>query len=125
VAKSRREEARTRSFAALGFPRCAFVEGGSDYSLDYTAVNNRAGRGLRQLAAGQAVAAYNPTMEDRIVELESRVAFQDQTIRSLDDVIRRFSSRVERLEKRVSELIDALQAGGEEVGPHDERPPHY
>lgn len=64
-------------------------------------------------------------MEDRITELESRVAFQDQTIHNLDEVVRLFSSRVEQLEKRVSELADRLRAGGEEVGPHDEPPPHY
>ena len=64
-------------------------------------------------------------MEDRITELESRVAFQDQTIRSLDEVVRLFSTRVEQLEKRVSELADLLRAGREEVGPHDEPPPHY
>lgn len=64
-------------------------------------------------------------MEERITELESRVAFQDQTIRNLDDVVRLFSDRVERLERRVSELADGLRAGHEDVGPHDEPPPHY
>ena len=59
------------------------------------------------------------------MELESRVAFQDQMIRSLDEVVRLFSNRVERLERRVSEMADGLRAGREEVGPHDEQPPHY
>ena len=68
---------------------------------------------------------YNSMMEERIVELESRVAFQDQTIRNLDEVVRLFSNRVEKLEKRVSDLADGLRASREEVGPHDEQPPHY
>ncbi len=64
-------------------------------------------------------------MEERIMELESRVAFQDETIRNLDEVVRLFSSRVERLERRLSELADGLRSGREDVGPHDEQPPHY
>jgi len=59
------------------------------------------------------------------MELESRVAFQDQTIRDLNEVVRLFSDRVERLERRVSELGGGLRAGREDVGPHDEQPPHY
>ena len=60
-------------------------------------------------------------MEERIMELESRVVFQEQTIRDLDEVVRLFSDRVERLERRVSDL---LRTGREGVGPHDEPPPH-
>jgi SlyX protein len=71
------------------------------------------------------VGEYNSTMEERVMELESRVAFQDQTIRDLNEVVRLFSDRVERLERRVSELAGGLRAGREEVGPHDEQPPHY
>ena len=64
-------------------------------------------------------------MEQRITELESRVAFQDQTIRNLDEVVRLFTARVERLERRLSDLADELRSGREGVGPHDEPPPHY
>lgn len=59
------------------------------------------------------------------MELESRVAFQDETIRNLDEVVRVFSERVERLERRLAELADRLRTGREDVGPHDEPPPHY
>jgi uncharacterized coiled-coil protein SlyX len=64
-------------------------------------------------------------MDERIIELESRVALQDRTIGDLDEVVRLFADRVERLERRLSELADKLRADHEEVGPHDERPPHY
>ena len=77
------------------------------------------------MTPGGGAGDYNPTMEERILELESRVAFQDETIRNLDEVVRLFSNRVERLERRVSELADGLRAGREELGPHDEPPPHY
>jgi uncharacterized coiled-coil protein SlyX len=64
-------------------------------------------------------------MEERVIELESRVALQDKTIRDLDEVVRLFASRVERLERRLSELVDQLRTDCEQVGPHDEQPPHY
>ena len=64
-------------------------------------------------------------MDEKIMEIESRVALQDRTIRDLDEVVRLFASRVERLEKRLSDLADELRTGREGVGPHDERPPHY
>ena len=56
----------------------------------------------------EGVRKYNSTMEERIMELESRVAFQDQTIRNLDEVVRLFSNRVERL--------DALPVSGIDPG---------
>ena len=59
------------------------------------------------------------------MELESRVALQDRTIGDLDEVVRLFADRVERLERRLSELADELKTDREEVGPHDEQPPHY
>jgi len=64
-------------------------------------------------------------MDERIMELESRVAIQDRTISDLDEVVRLFSERVEGLERRLSELVEELRTGRGEVGPHDERPPHY
>ena len=64
-------------------------------------------------------------MEERVTELESRVAFQSKTIRDLDDVVRLFADRVERLEKRVSDLASELREGSAAVDPVDEVPPHY
>ena len=64
-------------------------------------------------------------MDEKIMELESRVALQDRTIRDLDEVVRLFANRVERLERRLSELTDELRTASDGVGPHDEQPPHY
>jgi len=64
-------------------------------------------------------------MEDRIVELEVRLAYQDKTIADLDEVVRTFSDRVVRLEREVEVLKATLEAGAPEVGPQDEPPPHY
>ena len=61
-------------------------------------------------------------MEDRIVELEVRLAYQDKVIADLDEVLRSFVARVEMLEREVREL---KQTAVTHVGPPDETPPHY
>lgn len=61
-------------------------------------------------------------MEERIVELEVRLAYQDKLIADLDEVLRSFVARVEMLEREVREL---KQTAVTQVGPPDETPPHY
>jgi len=43
-------------------------------------------------------------LEERVVDLEVRLSFQQQTIEDLDSVIREFASRVERLQGELHEL---------------------
>ncbi len=64
-------------------------------------------------------------MEDRIVELEVRVAYQDKVIADLDDVLQAFTHRVEQLQRELAELKQAVKEGPSAVGPQDEKPPHY
>jgi SlyX protein len=61
--------------------------------------------------------------EDRLIELEIRIAHQDKVIEALDDVVRTFTARVEKLERELEVLRKS--AGGLAVGPPDEPPPHY
>jgi len=65
-------------------------------------------------------------MEDRIIQLESLSAMQDETIRSLHDElfeqqkeIGRLRARMEQVEQQLAELT--------EPGPisEDQRPPHW
>jgi len=65
-------------------------------------------------------------LEERIVELESRQAFQDDTIQALNDALVEQQKLIERLQVQ----IQALAKRQEEVGPfsssQDEAPPpHY
>jgi uncharacterized coiled-coil protein SlyX len=59
----------------------------------------------------------------KIGDLEARVAYQDKLLADLDEVLRAFCNRVERLERHISELQDSV--GSQEIGPGDEKPPHY
>lgn len=67
------------------------------------------------------------TLESRVTELESRQAFQDDTIQALNDVIVEQGRVVERLQmqvaallKRYEEMVGQYSADGDEAPP-----PHY
>lgn len=64
-------------------------------------------------------------MEERLVELEIRVAYQEKTIAELDAVVREFAERTAKLERELEDLRKTVQSSPPEVGPHDEEPPHY
>lgn len=64
-------------------------------------------------------------MEDRIIELEVRVAYQDKIIADLDEVLRAFTSKVEALQRELVELKHKLEDDQPELGPADDAPPHY
>ena len=66
----------------------------------------------------------------RIDELESRLAFLDDTVEQLNDVIARQDHDIRLMQQRLSELLTRLDdtgSAGAEAGaaPQDEIPPHY
>ena len=61
------------------------------------------------------------SLEDRLIELEIRLAYQDKALAALDEVVRDFTARVVRLERWQKER----EAAEQPVGPADEPPPHY
>ncbi|MGH8381063.1 SlyX family protein [Pseudomonas sp.] len=67
------------------------------------------------------------TLEARVTELESRLAFQDDTVQALNDVLVEQQRVVERLQlqmaallKRYEEMVGQYQSGEDEAPP-----PHY
>jgi uncharacterized coiled-coil protein SlyX len=64
-------------------------------------------------------------MEERIVELEIRLAYQDRLIADLDQVVRAFTERVAQLERDLRELKETAVQGEPNLGPADDKPPHY
>lgn len=66
--------------------------------------------------------------DDRLTEIEFKLAHQDQTLLELNDVITDQQARIMRLEQLCESLTDRLQsladAGSEDGGRH-EVPPHY
>jgi len=67
-------------------------------------------------------------MQDRLAELETRIAFQEQAIQELSDVVARQQAEIDRLSRanetlrlQLLELAPSLVAGRDEETP----PPHY
>ena len=66
--------------------------------------------------------------EERFVDLESRLAHQDQLLHELNDVVTNQQAKIMHLEELCKALIERIQPMGEGApsgDPADERPPHY
>ncbi|AZL75196.1 SlyX family protein [Pseudomonas sichuanensis] len=67
------------------------------------------------------------SLEMQIVELETRQAFQDDTIQALNDVVIEQGRVIERLQLQVAELIKRYEEMVGQYGSEGEEapPPHY
>jgi SlyX protein len=66
--------------------------------------------------------------ENRLVDIEVKLAHQEQLLTDLDDVVTKQQARIMQLEELCSSLIERVKSIGEGIpgdGPQDERPPHY
>ena len=66
--------------------------------------------------------------EHRLIEIESKLAHQDQLLLELNEVVTEQQARIMQLEQLGKSLVDRVRAIGDaapEDGPVDERPPHY
>lgn len=66
--------------------------------------------------------------EERFIDLESRLAHQDQLLHELNEVVTAQQAKIMQLEELYRVLIDRVRSvgdGGESSDPADERPPHY
>ena len=67
--------------------------------------------------------------EQRIIEIETKLAYQEVTLGELNQVLTDQQSQLTRLERLSARLLDRLESltadgeGGEDAG--EERPPHY
>ena len=67
------------------------------------------------------------SVEARVTELETRLAFQDDTIQALNDVLVVQQRTLERMQRQVAALIKRQdEMGGQfEASEEDAPPPHY
>jgi SlyX protein len=66
--------------------------------------------------------------EDRLIDIESKLAHQDQLLSELNEVLTEQQGRIMQLEQLSTSLIERVRAIGDAApndGPVDERPPHY
>jgi SlyX protein len=66
--------------------------------------------------------------EERLVDIETKLAHQDQLLIELNDVITDQQAKIMKLEQLYSALVERVRSMGEALGgdpSQDERPPHY
>ena len=65
----------------------------------------------------------------KLIELESKIAFQDKAIEDLSDIIFQLDKKLTTMESKYESLrlkmTQLIQSEGLEVGQHDDKPPHY
>jgi len=67
------------------------------------------------------------SLESRIMELESRLAFQDDTIQALNDELVEQSKRIERMQLQLTVLARRQEelSGQASIAEDQAPPPHY
>jgi SlyX protein len=70
---------------------------------------------------------FQERLQERTDTLETRLAFQDDTIQQLNDALIAQQASIDLLEAEIRQLIDEFRDGVTEAqnGPVDELPPHY
>lgn len=66
--------------------------------------------------------------EQRLVEIESKLAHQDQLLLELNDVVTRQQATIMQLEELCKSLMERVRTIGDalpDAAQPDERPPHY
>ena len=71
--------------------------------------------------------AGESSIEERLVDLESRWAYQEDALNQLSDVLAAQQARIDRLEALLEHWIEATTQTNESepFDPARERPPHY
>jgi SlyX protein len=67
-------------------------------------------------------------MQDRLTELEIKLAHLEDHVEVLNDTVIRQQAQIEKLElnlERLRERLEAAAEAGADGDPADERPPHY
>lgn len=69
----------------------------------------------------------NDSLEKRVIELESLISFQDNTIEQLNEVIYNQQLQIDNILEKISSIEGMVknQSSGEKRTLEEERPPHY
>jgi len=63
--------------------------------------------------------------DDRVMDLEIKLAYQDKLIRELDALVRTFGVKLDETQRELKELKQSLRSPEVPSGPANEKPPHY
>jgi SlyX protein len=67
------------------------------------------------------------SLEQALVDLQTRLAFQEDTLQSLNDVVADHQREIGDIRRQVGALIDQLEQvlADLDAGTENEKPPHY
>ncbi len=65
------------------------------------------------------------TADERIGELEIRIAFQDKLIADLDALVRQLGVRLDEARREIEKLKQGMRSPELPFGSASEKPPHY
>jgi SlyX protein len=67
------------------------------------------------------------SLEQALIDLQTRLAFQEDTLQSLNDVVADHQREIGDIRRQVGALIDQLEQvlSDLDAGIENERPPHY
>lgn len=67
------------------------------------------------------------SLEQALIDLQTRLAFQEDTLQSLNDVVADHQREIGDIRRQVGALIDQLEQvlTDLDAGVENERPPHY
>ncbi|HEX4451790.1 MAG TPA: SlyX family protein [Kofleriaceae bacterium] len=63
--------------------------------------------------------------DDRLTDLEIKLAYQDQLIRELDALVRSFGDKLDLARRELETLKQSLRSPETPIGPASDKPPHY
>ncbi len=66
--------------------------------------------------------------EDRLIEIESKLAHQEQLVFELNEIVTEQQSKIMQLEQLCKSLLERIRSIGESTpggAPQDDPPPHY
>ncbi len=67
----------------------------------------------------------DPSAHERILDLEIKLAYQDQLIRELDALVRTFGDRLDKTNRELDQLKKTIGSPEVPLGSASEPPPHY
>ena len=63
--------------------------------------------------------------DERFVELEIKLAYQEDLIAKLDALVRTFGDRLDETARELAQLKQAVRSPEVPAGPANDKPPHY
>ena len=113
-----RQHAAIRFYEKAGFHRCAAFG-------DYARMPPHAIATSVFFESASRSLIIGAMLDERLQDLEIKVAFQDKLIADLDALVRSLGDRLDALQREHAELKKTIASPELPLGAINERPPHY